>query len=405
LQGLASAFTILPEIFIISSIFPPEPVVSARLSNDIALELSKKNNVVVLCPVPSRPKGYQFENLKDPVNYNVIRLQSFVSPASTIIGRFRESYSFGKRSAEYIKKNGKGIDCIYINSWPLASQYLIIKEAKKINIPTVLHIQDVYPESLVGKLPKFFRSFFYRFLLPLDKYILRHSTKILGISENMVSYLSKTRGIHKSKFTVVRNWQDDEVFLKFEAAKRQQFVFTFMYVGSVSASAGVELLLYAFDKASLPDSRLVIVGNGNEKDECIRIAKELNNQHIQFLEVVPSDVPSIQSRADVLLLPLKKGISLTATPSKLTAYLFSAKPIIACVEKESDVANILTNSNCGFVTEPESVDDMEIAMKRMYQMAKADLELMGERGKKYAISNLSKKANLGRIITTIEEVI
>jgi glycosyltransferase involved in cell wall biosynthesis len=178
-----------------------------------------------------------------------------------------------------------------------------------------------------------------------------------------------------------------------------------MYVGSVSASAGVELLLYAFSQASLPDSRLVIVGNGNEKDKCMTIAKGLNNRFIQFLEVVPSDVPSIQSRADVLLLPLKKGISLTATPSKLTAYLFSAKPVIASVEKESDVANILSNAGCGSITEPESIGDMKIAMKRMYQRAKADLEIMGERGRNYAVSHLSKKANLCRLITTIEEVI
>jgi hypothetical protein len=204
---------------------------------------------------------------------------------------------------------------------------------------------------------------------------------------------------------VVRNWQEDEGFLNFVGDDRHQSTFTFMYVGSVSASAGVELLLYAFDKASLPGSRLIIVGNGNEKDKCIRIAKELKNQHIQFLEVVPSDVPYIQSQADVLLLPLKKGISLTATPSKLTAYLFSAKPVIACVEEQSDVANILNETNCGLVTKPESVEDLNVAMKRMYETRRADLQLMGEKGKDYAISNLSKHANLSRLVTVIEEAI
>lgn len=378
---------------------------SAHLSNDIAFELSKKHDVVVLCPQPSRPQGYQFGTIKEPEDFKIIRLNSFVSPASKIIARFRESYSFGKRSAEYIRKNGKDIDCIYINSWPLASQFLIIKEARKLKMPTVLHIQDIYPESLIGKLPKSFRSFFYKMLLPFDKYILRYSTKILGISENMISHLSKTRRINKSKFTVVRNWQEDDVFLNFVSEKRRPAVFTFMYVGSVSASAGVELLLYAFDKASLPGSRLVIVGNGNEKDKCIRIANELKNQHIQFLEVIPAEVPSIQCRADVLLLPLKKGISLTATPSKLTAYLFSAKPVIACVEKESDVANILSETNCGLVTEPESVSGLIVAMKRMYESPTASLQLMGERGKDYAISNLSKKANLSRLVTVIEDAI
>lgn len=393
------------QILIISALFPPEPVVSAQLSNDIAFELSKTHDVVVLCPLPSRPKGYQFGTIKEPEDFKIIRLKSFVSPASRVIGRTRESYSFGKRCAEYIRKNGNRIDCIYINSWPLASQFLIIKEAKKSKISTVLHIQDIYPESLIGKLPKSLGSFFYRILLPLDKYILRHSTKILGISENMVSYLSKTRRIDKSKFTVVRNWQEDGAFLNFVANKRQQPAFTFMYVGSVSASAGVELLLYAFDKAALPDSRLVIVGNGYEKDKCIRIANELKNQRIQFLEVIPSDVPSIQSRADVLLLPLKKGISLTATPSKLTAYLFSAKPVIACVENESDVANILKEANCGFIVESEDILSLSNEMKNAYSTDNKLLKEMGNRGRLFAEKFLSKKTNLKRVIALINGLV
>ncbi len=356
---------------------------------------------MVLCPPPSRPKGYQFGTINEPEDFKIIRLNSFVSPASTIIGRFRESYSFGKRSAEYIRKNGKEIDCLYINSWPLASQFLIIKEAKKLKIPTVLHIQDIYPESLTGKLPKSLRRFFYQLLLPIDKYILRNATTILGISENMISYLATSRNIDKSKFKLVRNWQDDKSFLDFVRGKSQQSEFTFMYVGSVSASAGVELLLYAFDKASLPGSRLVIVGNGNEKDKCVRIAKELNNQHIQFLEVIPSDVPSIQSQADVLLLTLKKGISLTATPSKLTAYLFSAKPVIACVEEESDVANILKEANCGFVVAPEDMLSLSNEMKKANSMGNNVLKEMGNRGRLYAEKFLSKHANLKRVIALI----
>jgi glycosyltransferase involved in cell wall biosynthesis len=394
----------LKRILIISALFPPEPVVSALLSKDIAQSLSEEYKVTVLCPPPSRPKGYQFGTIKESEDFKMIRLNSFVSPASTIIRRFRESYSFGKRSAEYIKKNGKQIDCIYINSWPLASQFLIIKEAKKLKIPTVLHIQDIYPESLTGKLPKSLRRFFYQLLLPIDKYILRNATTILGISENMISYLTTSRNINKSKFKLVRNWQDDKNFFDFVPEKKQQAEFTFMYVGSISASAGVELLLYAFDKASLADSRLVIVGNGNEKDKCIRIARELKNQHIQFLEVVPSDVPSIQSQADVLLLPLKKGISLTATPSKLTAYLFSAKPVIACVEEESDVASILKEANCGFVVDPEDILSLSNEMKKANSLDNSILNEMGNRGRLYAEKFLSKQTNLKKVVSFITDL-
>ena len=45
-------------ILIISAVFPPEPVVSANLSRDLAEELSKNNQVTVLCPKPTRPNGF-----------------------------------------------------------------------------------------------------------------------------------------------------------------------------------------------------------------------------------------------------------------------------------------------------------------------------------------------------------
>lgn len=393
------------KILIVSALFPPEPVVSAMLSRDIAQRLAKDNSVVVLCPQPSRPDGYQFENIEEPKSYQVIRLNSFVSPASKIFGRFKESYSLGRHSAEYIKRNAADIDCVYINSWPLASQYLIIRTAKRSGIPCVLHIQDIYPESLTGKLPKALRSFFYKTLLPIDKYIIKNATKVLCISENMIAYLSKTRRVERSKFELVRNWQEDQSFLDFVPVQNQKLGFTFMYVGSISASAGVEYLIHAFDKANLNNSRLLIVGNGADKSNCIGIANELNNPAIEFLDVVPENVPFIQSQADVLLLPLKKGISLTATPSKLTAYLFSAKPVIACVEAESDVANILKVAGCGFAVEPEDQNRLTLAMKNIYEMDKNDLLIMGEKGKEYATLNLSKEKNLNKVVTIIEETI
>ena len=118
----------------------------------------------------------------EPENYKVRRLNSFTCPSSNLLGRFRESYSFGVHCAKYIKRNANKIDCIYINSWPLFSQFKIIKTASKLNIPTVLHIQDIYPESLTKKLPYFIRKLLIPVLLPLDKFSLNKARRVIGIS-------------------------------------------------------------------------------------------------------------------------------------------------------------------------------------------------------------------------------
>ena len=51
----------MKKILIISCVFPPEPVVSAQMSLDIAEALSKNNDVTVISPRPTRPMDFKFD--------------------------------------------------------------------------------------------------------------------------------------------------------------------------------------------------------------------------------------------------------------------------------------------------------------------------------------------------------
>ena len=385
--------------------FPPEPVVSAVLSKDIADELAKKYEVIVLCPRASRPIGYKFsDDLQNP-NYSVVKLNSYTCAPSNLLGRLRESYSFGKFCSNYILENHTDIKCIYLNTWPLFAQFQVIHISKKLNIKTVIHIQDIYPESLTNKFPTIIRKSIIKLLLPLDKYILRNSSKIIGISPSMINYLSESRIIDRNKFELIRNWQDDSVFINNIPKIRKNKNFTFMFLGSISPSAGVMTIINSFNLANLNNTKLVIAGNGSDKENCIAQAHSLKNQNIEFCNVNQEDVSELQSQADVLLLPLKIGISKTATPSKLTAYLLSRKAIIAGVESDSDVANIIRNAACGYIVEPENIVSLSEMMKKAHSMDSTILESMGNAGYNYGIAHFSKKANLQKVISVIESTL
>lgn len=140
----------MPEILIISALFPTEPVVSALLSKDIADEIANKYKVGVLCPKPTRPEGGFFEEKFDTERYQVVRLNSFTSPASKLFGRFKESYSFGIHAVEYVKKKSKEIDCIYINSCPFVIAIWDFKNGKKVRY-TVYHSHPGYLSRIVIK--------------------------------------------------------------------------------------------------------------------------------------------------------------------------------------------------------------------------------------------------------------
>ncbi len=178
-----------------------------------------------------------------------------------------------------------------------------------------------------------------------------------------------------------------------------------MYAGSIAPSAGVENVIRAYDKILQKKTRLVIAGNGADKAKCVQLAHDLNNGSIVFLEVSPDEVPALQSKADVLILPLKKGIAQTATPSKLTAYLLSAKPVIACVEDHTDVADIIKKGECGIIVPPEEIERLTEAMDNACNLSKEKLNQMGQNSRNYALKELSKEVNLTKLTGLIENLI
>lgn len=394
------------KILIVTAVFSPEPVVSAKLSEDLANELSKTNKVSVISPTPTRPYGFKLIKKNINKSYSHIKLNSYTCPESNFYGRIKESYSFGLACAKYIKENRNNIDVIYMNSWPIFAQYLTVKTAYKYNIPITTHIQDVYPESLGTKIPIFGVIFNFIFR-PIDKVILEKSKKVVAISKKMKKYLANSRQISLDKIIVVQNWQDEEAFINYKEIRDNNFtdqrLFTFMYMGNIGPVAGIDLLIDSFSKANLEKCRLLIAGSGSKRNELENLVSLKKIKRVNFIDVPDGMVPEIQASADVMLLPIKKGAASSSIPSKLPAYMFSKKPIIASVDIDSDSARAINDARAGWVIEPENIDMLIDVMREAYLTKKSELELKGENGFNFAIKNLSKKNNLKQLVMAILE--
>lgn len=390
-------------ILVISAVFPPEPVVSAKLSMDLFKALREKEyQVKVLHPAPSRPYGFKPDSQSiGQLRDDEITAESYVCPQSSLLGRMRESWSFGKACKRYIKEHHSEIGCIYANAWPMFAQKAIVKASKKYGIPCVIHVQDVYPESLTNKLSGLIGGLINAVILPIDKYILRNCTKIVAISEIMREYLSATRKVNANKISVVVNWQDEQEFLDYQKTAKPQEVhpFTFMYMGNIGPVAGVDLLIEAFILANMADVRLVIAGSGSMKDKLKE--KAFSYKNIEFWDVPNGKVPEIQSKANCMLLPIKKGAASSSIPSKLPAYMFSAKPIIGCMDADSDTADAINQAECGWVIEPENPTRLSEMMREVYEMDAEILKKKASNAQEYGLRHYSKQTNLNTLVDII----
>ncbi len=399
------------KVVIITGVFFPEPVVSAGLMRDLAMELSKGYPVTVIRPKPSRPMGFTIPDYSyEQFPFEVIETDSYVHPASSLLGRGRESYSMGKWCVRYIAQHHDEICFIYNAPWNMFGRNMIAKEAIRHNIPYITPVQDVYPESLLSKLPNIplLKKLVNGALLPANRFLLSNASKVHTISDKMVDYLSKTRRIDTSHFVAIRNWQDEREFVEYQqghfSIDKEIAPFTFMYLGNVGPLAGIDVLFDALKEADLPNARLVIAGSGSAKEQLKEKAKTYIGCNIEFWDVPAGMVPATQAKSDVMCLPVKKGYAMSSIPSKLPAYMFSKKPVLASVDEESDTAMCIRDNNAGWVALPEDVMSISIAMKLAYSSSPEELKLKGENGYNFAIDKLSRK-NLQELYDACVEVI
>lgn len=399
-------------ILLVSANFPPEPVLAASLSKDLAESLSGKMKVRVISPRPSRPLGFPFHSVKSSNGqYEHVILDSFYYAGPGMKGRFQESCSFGRHAARHIRKYRGSIECCYVSAWPLFAQYLIIRELRKYSIPAVTHIQDIYPESLSNKFP-LFGKIMKMLLLPMDKYILRNSWRVVTNSEYMCNEFLRSRGVAKDKIKIVRNWRSEDEFIRPEETDNDSWrtqvsesSFVFMYLGNIGPVAGVDFLIRSFAEADIANSVLIIAGSGQDKENCMLLAEVFPESDIRFWDVPSGEVPAVQKVADVMLLPVKTGAALSSIPSKLIAYMFSGKPVIACVDKNSDSADAIRESCCGWISSPQNIDELAALMKETATMNHNDLSVRGESGLNYARDHYSVKENLPKLVSVIYEAI
>jgi glycosyltransferase involved in cell wall biosynthesis len=366
------------------------------------------NQIQVIAPYPSRPKGFKFDEKYKSKNFltteiinsnlSIVRIPSFLFSSANPFGRLYESISFGIASFRYILNNNFQADKVYMNTWPLFGQLGVAMACKKRYIPYVIHIQDVYPESLINKLPKFLQKIIFYMLLQVDRYILQNSVKIVVISEQMKKHLASSRKVENTKIEVVLNWQnvsDYENYQDFIPANPNP---VFMYLGNMGPVAGLHTVIKAFKAANI-SAKLILAGNGSQKEVCLRLAN--SHPNIEFWDVPAGKVALIQSKADVVILPMRKGAASSSIPSKLISYMTSARPIIVLADRNSDTRNIVINADCGWTGDAEDEGWLKQTFINITKIPQKELLQKGNNGRIFCINNFSKESNLNKLINTI----
>ena len=135
------------------------------------------------------------------------------------------------------------------------------------------------------------------------------------------------------------------------------------------------------------DVVLVLIGNGQEKENLMRYAQQKRYQNIYFLPPVNKlSIPNLLREMDALYIGLQKqslfrfGIS----PNKMFDYMMAGKPIIQAIDAGN---NLVREADCGIAVEPDNIHEVMNAICTLKNMSESERNIYGEKGKCFVLAN------------------
>lgn len=388
-------------IIVASCVFPPEPVVSARTSFDLATYLvSKGYNVQVVSPQPSRniSKG---GDITSKFTFPVNRLFSIASRKSSFFSRFIENISFGISLFVYILKQ-KEIDAIYANTWPIFATGLLVIASKIKKIRVIVSVQDIYPESLVAQGRVSESSLLVKAILKIDKWIAQNCHHLIVLSDGFKNSYLFGRKISEGKISVIKNWvnsDDIQMLDKLVAREKLQQSDNFMikdddilcvYGGNIGFASGLDIFVSYIEKLD-PRVKFLFAGDGALLPGLQKqIAERGLKARVKIISPWPVEMTSpVLCSADILLLSVAQGQEFASVPSKLITYMLSARPVLLIADDSSEPAREVLSASCGYVVSERTADAVVDCINRFSKLDNKAKYEMGRAGREYAEKNYS----------------
>ncbi|MCC2594338.1 glycosyltransferase family 4 protein [Tessaracoccus sp. OS52] len=396
----------------------------ASLPGVYAREFSKQGHEVrVLTGFPNYPDGklYPGYSLKPRLrethgDVEVTRVALYPNHSHSAIGRALNYASFGLSATALGSGSLRGVDAIWVYNSPVTVAAPMLAHSKFGQVPVFLHVQDLWPDSLVesGMFPTgSLGQRLARVVAALVRLTERKSAVIGVISEGVRDLiLERNPDIDPSKVVYVPNPTNEELFrpvseLRSQAGieKHQGGPVEVLYAGAIGEVQGLDVLIDAASSLmNRPDIRFTLVGDGISRARLEARAKQEGLTNVTFTGRVPQDaVPGLMARADIQLVSLASRPFLAhTTPSKIPSLLASEVPILAALE--GDGANMIKDSGGGIVVPPGSADALAAAIRHLADAGPEALEAMGRTGRTFYMEKLSARAAASKITKALDSV-
>jgi colanic acid biosynthesis glycosyl transferase WcaI len=240
--------------------------------------------------------------------------------------------------------------------------------------------------------------------------IARGASALGVIAEGFRPYL-ESLGVSGDRIQRVRNWQHVEEPKLSRTAIRNRLdlpvgAVICLHAGNMGYKQGLANIIECarLTADSEPQLLFVLVGDGNQRPELIRLAQSYRLCNLRFLPIQPTELfTSVLAAADILLVNQRASVINMSLPGKLTSYASSGRPVVAAVAPESETATEIRSNGIGVLVPPDRPDLLLDAVRGLV----ADplhQERLGAAGQRYARTTLSPDQALAGLEVLVEAV-
>lgn len=354
------------------------------------------------------PREYagRFFSTEQRNGVRIVRSYAYIPRRVTAIRRIihEASYVFLSFLRAAIRKRP---DVLLVVSPPLGLAVSAIVLGRFWRIPFVFDVEDLQPDSAadLGMLP----SWAVRLLYGVEKAAYRNAALVTTLTASMRQRILD-KGIPEQKVELLEP-RMDESLANLSAAEGDAFRrghnlegrFLVSYSGNMGVKQGLDVVLDAAALSRSDDSILfLLVGSGADCDRLQRRAAELKLSNLRFLPLLDEpDFRGMIAASSICLVTQQKSVSEVAFPSKIVTYLAAARPIIASVNPESEVARMTEESGAGRVVRAE---DAHALLAAILELRDNNLEELGRKGRDYASRRWAAARVLGHLEKSLATV-
>ena len=242
----------------------------------------------------------------------------------------------------------------------LISTYHIHRATK---VPFIVYFFDIYQGNLLPTLGQWVAQFY-------EKRLCTAAEKIIVNNEGTKEFYRQRYGDKiAEKIEIIYNAADPNTYLPLLTPYQPKSPYTILFTGNVywAQLGSMRNLIKAIDQ--LTDLEIELHIYATQSRDYLK-AVGLDRPYLHVAAAPNTEMPRIQSRANILFLPLSwhtdsPDIINTATPGKMTEYLISGRPILVHAPTTSHLAHYAKENDFAAVVDQEDVYQLQLAIRRL----------------------------------------